>query len=247
MTETPHPVDLLPELALGVLPEEDAATVRAHLADCPSCEAEFAEMRRVALLLPLAAEDTAPSPAVKDGLLERIAREPRALPAPVARRRTLPWFAAAAAGVALLVVGGAVGYVLNSSDNSDLKQEIARQGDLVEAVARGNASTAHTTSGDVQMAFLRAPGASEGFAWVEGMPTLPSGKAYEAWFSKDGKTFEPSTVFTTDNGGVWIDAGSDLGGFAAMAFTIEDAGGSQQPTQAPFAVMDLKTSAMVIP
>jgi predicted anti-sigma-YlaC factor YlaD len=248
LTDASHPVDYLPELALGALSEDEAAPIREHIGGCESCSRDFAEMRRVALVLPLAALDASPSPAVKDGLVERIAREPRPIDMTLERHRPRWWLAAVAAGIATLVVaGGVVGYLLNGGgDDSALSGQVSRQGRLVEAFAQGNASTTKATSGGMQLTFLRAPGAAEGFAWVQGMPALPAGKAYQAWFSKDGKTFLPSTVFTTESGGVWIDAGADLNDFAAMAFTIEDKAGAQRPSEAPFAVVDLKTSAMVV-
>ena len=43
-------------LALGALPEDDAADVEAHLATCAEGRAELLKMERVASLLPLAPE-----------------------------------------------------------------------------------------------------------------------------------------------------------------------------------------------
>ena len=43
-------------LALGALPEDDAADVEAHLATRAECRAELLKMERVASLLPLAPE-----------------------------------------------------------------------------------------------------------------------------------------------------------------------------------------------
>jgi hypothetical protein len=242
-------VDLLPELALGVLADPDADSVRSHLAECESCRAEYDEMTRVAKLLPLVADDAAPSPAVKDGLLERIAHEPRPLPLREARSAGRPawWLGAIAAGVAaLLVLAGAAGYALHSNDNSDLKRANADQAQVLAAVARGDAHTVQAQSGQMKLTLISAPQASEAFAYVTGMPALPEGKAYQAWFSKDGKTFEPSTVFTTNDGGVWLSANSALNGYSTAAFTIEDSAGARQPTQQPFAAVDLKGSAMAI-
>jgi hypothetical protein len=242
-------VDWLPELALGVLAEPEAHGVRAHLDECESCRAEYSEMTRVAKLLPLAAEDAAPSPAVKDGLLERIAHEPRPLPLREGReaRRPTWWLGAIAAGVAALVVGaGVAGYALHSNDNSDLKRTNADQAQVLAAVARGDAHTVQAQSGQMKLTLISAPQSSEAFAYVTGMPALPEGKAYQAWFSKDGKTFEPSTVFTTNDGGVWLSANSALSGYSVAAFTIENSDGAQQPTRQPFAAVDLKGAAKAI-
>ncbi len=255
-----HPVDLLPELVLGVLAAEEAASVEEHLAGCKECSAEYAEMRRVAELLPFAAEELAPAPSVRAGLLERIAHEPQDAapgedgenePIPIEKKRRSAgaiamWAAAVAAGIALtMIVGGFVGYAFRDANPSGTERDASRQGELVQAFAEGTVAVSQVQAGGVSAKLLRAPGQSEGFAWVSGMPSLPAGKAYQAWFTKDGKSFEPSDTFTTSHGGTWLGAAANLDGYSAMAFTIEDSGGAIQPTQAPFAVVNLKQTAMV--
>jgi hypothetical protein len=110
---------------------------------------------------------------------------------------------------------------------------------VLQAAAQGTLSVARGESGGVTASFVRAPGQSEGFAWVQGMPALPEGKAYQAWFTRDMKHFEPSSVFDTASGGVWLPAAGPLSDYAAMAFTIEDDHGAQAPTGEPFVVVDL--------
>jgi predicted anti-sigma-YlaC factor YlaD len=246
LTDEQHAVDLLPELALGVLPEDEADTLRQHLAGCESCRAEFEEMERVARLLPLAAADVSPSPAVKEGLLERIEHEPRPLVPRETAHRPRWWIGAVAAAVAALVVIGGIGGYLLRGDSDTAGQDAGRDAQLLASVAQGSAATAKAGSGGLQLSFLRSPGAAEGFAWVQSFPALPEGKAYQAWFTKDGTTFEPGEVFSTENGGVWLKASSDLGDYAAMAFTIEDSAGVKEPTQAPFVVVPLSGAAMNI-
>lgn len=249
-----HPVDLLPELALGLLAAEEAARVEDHLAACEECAGEFAEMRRVAEIRPSAAEEIAPAPS---GPLERIANEPQdtALdgenePVPIEEKRrgagTIAlWASAIAAAVALtMIAGGFVGYALRDANPSGTERDAQRQGELVQAFAEGNVAVSETTSGGVSAKLLRAPGQSEGFAWVSGMPSLADGKAYQAWFTKDGKSFEPSGTFTTSHGGTWLGAAGSLDGYSAMAFSIEDSAGAKQLTQAPFIVVNLKQAAM---
>ncbi|MEO9254220.1 MAG: zf-HC2 domain-containing protein, partial [Tepidiformaceae bacterium] len=103
MTEpVEHPVDFLPELALGALPEIEAARLRRHIDGCASCTAEYLLMVRVAGVLPLAGEDVNVSPSVRDGLMGRIEREPR----PIGQSRRSGWYwrpAALAAGIGLLI------------------------------------------------------------------------------------------------------------------------------------------------
>src|SRR6185295_5089475 len=94
----------------------------------------------------------------------------------------------------------------------------------------------------MQAVLLRAPGAHDAFAWLQGLPALPAGKAYQAWFTKDGTTMEPSAVFGA-SGGIWLPAASEIEDFVAMGLTIEDDGGAKAPTQAPFMVVPFKTTA----
>ena len=251
-----HPVDLLPELALGVLSEADAAEVREHLAACASCTAEYREMERVAGLLPFGVEDVAPPPAIKAGLMERISHEPRKLPvvaggkgrAGVTQWRPAYWFGAAAAGIAVLVLGGLAGFLIghggggSSSADAVLRANNLRQAALVQAVANGTVARITVTQGGATATLLRAPGSSDAFAWLEGLPALPAGKAYEAWVTPDGKQFEPSTVFSNGQG-VWLVASRDFGTYEAVALTIEDKGGARQPTQAPFLEVKLNGTA----
>lgn len=239
-----HPVDLLAELALGVLRESEAAPIRGHLAECESCREEYEEMERVARLLPFAVEDVEPSPTVKDGLMQRIASEPRPLVRPVKAIPRWRWAGAIAASAAALVVaGGVLGAVLFGPDNGSLETENARQGTLVQAFAQGTAAMTSAEQSGSKTTLLRAPGAHEAFIWVSHLPQLPEGKAYQAWFIRDGKA-EPSTVFETGEGGVWIEASDAVERFAVMGLTIEDKDGAQTPSQAPFIAVDLNGSVM---
>lgn len=89
----------LPELALGVLPEDDRVPVERHLRWCAGCRKEAADLETATATLGFALE-AAPAP---EGLGDRIvARVPRASGAPVAPRRTR--MAAGAVAAALVAV-----------------------------------------------------------------------------------------------------------------------------------------------
>ena len=244
-----------------MLPEAEAAAVREHLAGCDDCMVEYREMERVAGLLPFGVEDIAPPPAIKAGLMERISHEPRKMTAPDKGQaqgsaptwlrpqlRPAQWFGAAAAGIAVLILGGLAGFLIghggggNSGADALLKANNLRQAALVQAVANGTVARTTATQGGATATLLRAPGSSDAFAWLEGLPALPAGKAYEAWVTPDGKQFEPSTVFSNGQG-VWLVASRDFGSYAAVALTIEDKAGASQPTQPPFLEVKLNDAA----
>lgn len=233
-----HPLDLLAELALGVLPGDEGAGVDAHLAGCADCAAELSQMRRVAQLLPFAVQDFAPAPSVKTGLLARIAVEAR--PVRLLPRSGPRWqwpLAIAAAAAVLVVSGGVLGASLFGGSASNRDSE--RQGSLVQAFAQGTASTSHGEQGAASVTLLRAPGQRDAFVWVANLPALPAEKAYQAWFIRDGKA-EPSTVFRSGSGGVWIEADDTIDRFATMALTIESSGGAKAPSTAPFVAVELQ-------
>jgi anti-sigma factor RsiW len=239
-----HPLEFLPELALEALEEREAPAVRAHLATCETCRSEFEEMERVARLLPLAAEDVGPEPSVKAGLMERIAAEPRVVPFSGRGRSRWQWLAATAAAAAVfLTLGAVLGVAFGGNDDSALQRDVSRQGRLVQAVAEGTAARDDFQSGGMQAVVLRARESHEAFAWLQGLPPLPAGKAYQAWFTKDGMNMEPSAVFRSP-GGVWLPAGGKLEEFVAMGLTIEDEDGASAPTQAPFMVVPFKQAAL---
>ena len=242
MTHEPaHPREWLPELALGVLPEAEADPVRAHLEGCAECQAEFVTMTRAAELLPLAAPAEVPGTGGRERLLARVKTEPRSGGKILAFRRRAAWGAVAAAAVLLLFVG--VGGFWAGQQTGPDAELVDRQGAVVVAAATGELEVSRGGGGTARVALVRAPGEQAGFAFVEGLPELPAGRAYQAWFSRDGATFEPSSVFSSSDGGVWLTAGDAMRNYVALAFTIEDDGGAEQPPSDPFTVVPLNPSA----
>jgi anti-sigma factor RsiW len=251
----PHPLDLLAELALGGLDETEAAGVERHVAGCATCAAELAELRRVVQFLPYAGDDLAPRPALREALLSRIADEGQeaATPAgaPSAPRRGIavlhPWRwagAAAAAAIGLVVAGAAFGYALRAP-GAELQREAGRGSQLAQAAVEGTLFVTRAEHDGARAAVVRAAGSREAYVWVAGLPPLPAGKAYQAWFTRDGQTFEPSAVFT--GAAAWAAANDSIDGYAALGLTIEDADGAQAPTMAPIVVVDLTRTVRLLP
>lgn len=244
MTEQEHPLEYLPELALGVLGEDEAARVRAHLATCDSCRAEHELMSEAARMLPFAVQDADPAPAQRDALMERIASEPRVLrPGTKRARPTWQWVGAVAAAAALfLAIGGLVGVTLFGGTDGSVRAERDNQRELVQAVAQGTASRETAEQGSTKATLVYAPGTDSAFAWLEGLPALPAGKTYQAWFIGDSAPV-PANTFAGAGEGVWLESPAAVDSFAAFALTIEDKGGATAPTQDPFVVVSLKSAA----
>jgi len=97
------------------------------------------------------------------------------------------------------------------------------------AAARGTLQTSEARQGDAWAAFVRAPGATWGYVWVDGLPPLPADKAYQAWLSRDGRSYEPNAVFDVSKGGVWLWTESSLDQYQDLQLTIEDVHGAETP------------------
>lgn len=241
MTELDHPLDYLAELALGVLEPEHEPGIRAHLAACETCRGEFETMMRAARALPFAVQELEPAPAVREGLMQRIASEPRALRP---RRQPAAWqrFAAIAAAAAVLVVAGGFAGAMLTGNDGGLESEAARQRELVRAVARGDAGRDTAEQGPTRATLVYAPGTDSAFALIEGLPELPEGKTYKAWFIGGG-TPRPSNAFTSGRDGIWLESPGAVDSFSAFALTIEDDADAKAPGQQPFVVVELGSSA----
>src|SRR5258705_6799173 len=91
MFDETHVLDLLPAYALGSLDTDETNRVNEHLLSCWICRAESSTFQDVAEQLSFAAPIAAPSPDLKDRLLQRVQSvrpQPR-VPAQAARRAWL--------------------------------------------------------------------------------------------------------------------------------------------------------------
>jgi anti-sigma-K factor RskA len=76
---------------------------------------------------------------------------------------------------------------------------------------------------------------------AHGMPALPAGKVYQAWYIRPGANPTPAPTFVPDasgNGTVTLPVGPEKG--LTVAVTIEPEGGSLAPTTKPFLVATIQ-------
>ncbi len=241
MSQQPaHPIEFLPELALGVLPEADARPIRAHLAACQACAEEFAELERVAALLPLAAEAPAPPAAARERLLARV----RAAGPPARHARPVRWpLLQAAAALLLLAAGLAAGWSL-APRGEPATRALAERETLLAAAARGETlRAAATSSSGIEASVLLAPRAGVALAVLDGLPPAPAGRTYQAWLIEG--TTPQSAGLLGAAGTLWLAPGGDLRRFAAFALTLEAEGGAPAPTGDPLIVVPFALAAAV--
>jgi anti-sigma factor RsiW len=225
---------------LHALPDDEHERFEAHLATCPDCRREVADLQVAADTLPLAAVQVGPPPELRDRIMTIVrseaellaaagarADEPAAAPAakpPRTRRRwslSLRPLPAAMAASALVAAGVIGGIVLTGADHTK------------------------TVTGTVQIASAPAARASLQLSddatklEVRRMPAPPAGKVYQVWLKRPNQDPAPTTaLFRTDRRGS-ADVENQRGrlkGVDQVLVTAEPDGGSMQPTSAPVIV-----------
>ncbi len=258
--------------ALGVLESDGRAEVERATAASPALAAELDAWREVGALLAYAAPQRAVPDGLRDRVLtDAVASRPARAPLTVSRgaappstatrttdggrassmMRMLPWLLAAAslAGIAVVWRGGErerEARQLAERDNKGLQAQVAMLDSLVATLTASDLSTVVLSStgeppsarlywnrdhGQVMLAAYRLPPAA-------------AGRTYQLWGIAEGKA--PVSLGTFSSAGEGrnivrfpVPAGLQL---AIGAVTEEPAGGSPQPTSAPFLAGTLRAT-----
>jgi anti-sigma-K factor RskA len=256
--EHQSPQDLAAAYALDALTPEEARQFEAFLVTSPEAQREVAEFRDVAALLALAGSEGAAGPDLRERVLGRIGEEKTRQipfsPSRSSRSRTSPavWGTLAASLIAAVGLGAA--FLSLKGDVSRLERTLAeRQQQLTAREATLNAILEPgvelyqlTASGDpdpgIQLFWDRARNRAiiHGFR----LKPVPTGRAYQLWFIKDGKPV-PSVTFKPESTGYakveQVPVPAD-GKVSAAAITVEPEGGSPQPTSPILLVGTLQKS-----
>ncbi|WP_194908607.1 anti-sigma factor [Catenulispora rubra] len=223
-----------------------------HLAQCPTCVQEVAELQETAALLASAAAETPPArlkaavdaqiavtrqipPLVAHGPADRpaAARQTAARP----RRRwftALGWGVATGLAVAVAVLGVRVGDQQNQIDQAN--QRSTAISTLLSA-PDAHADSVNVSTGGTGMVLV-SRSRDEAAITINGLAKLEPGKAYQLWM------MGPSG---TRSGGV-LPAGAQasgsvlahgLGDAQTIGLTVEPAGGSAQPTTTPIMLLPM--------
>ncbi|HVS46740.1 MAG TPA: anti-sigma factor [Verrucomicrobiae bacterium] len=228
--------------ALGALPAADAARVRAHLLECPECAAEYVALSETTAALALAAQACPPGSdgiqvsALLKGRIMRDVRatlKPQAADGEVPRRSTSLWpaYLVAAACFAIALILSTISNIsLNASLNQSQAQLATAQAMLADSVSP-QARRIAIPGGTV---IVRA---GHLYITMRHLAAPPKGKVYQAWtLARGAKTVAPSLTFTPNAQGVAIVAvPADARKLAAVAVSVEPAGGSKTPTTKPIA------------
>jgi anti-sigma-K factor RskA len=230
----PHRDDAGPWV-LGALEDADERAFAVHLEGCDECRAEVAALQPVADILPMAAPQELPPPALKSRIMAVVESEAQLLRAagPEADRvddgaragrdraaRRFGWLrrplpAAAFAGAALAAVV------------------------LALVVFGGGGEGAKTVPGfgprGAQVALRVDDG--HGKLELEGMPAAPAGQVYQVWLvTGKGKPRATHALFSVPaDGRARVEIPESLKGTDQVLITAEPSGGSEQPTSTPVA------------
>jgi anti-sigma factor RsiW len=235
---------LIPAYALNSLDAEDIALVSRHLPGCEACQAELAAYTAVVDVLPLAAPDSQPSPALKGRLMAQIQAAPEAKAAAPEEAPVVParapetgpgWIQQIGEAfrnlftgprwrpaVALIVLVLAVGNIIQ------WQQANAPDPNSWRRVRLASTEAAPDASGII---YISADGRS-GTVIVDGLPQLSQDQQYQLWLILDGQRTSGAVFSVDDDGyrGIQIESPMPLQDYGAFGITIEPAGGSPSPT-----------------
>ncbi|MFD5135390.1 anti-sigma factor domain-containing protein [Streptomyces sp. NPDC058378] len=236
--------------ALHALPEDERLAFERHLGACEACAQEVRELSATAARLGLAVS-VAPPPALRERVLRDITTVRQEAPASgrSARAGGSPgragrWstYALAACVAAAAAFGGVA--VWQNQVAQDARQEAARAAQHNEQVARVlTAPDAATSAADLgngaRGTVVVSQSVNRAVFLASDMARPPGGKVYQLWFDDAGTMrsaglMDPSA---TDDA-VLLDGPVDRA--SGMGITVEPAGGSEQPTSDPVALMEFQ-------
>lgn len=212
--------------ALGALSADEVAEVRAHLATCNECATEYEHLRRVVGVLALAADEAAPSPALKRRVMDAIR--------PEARPR-IGWAVYASLSVSLAAAAAFAGLYVGAIDRLGTAQSgLQRAITAIGTLSAPSAQRYQVESGEV----VRR--GSDLYIVLHDVPVTSIGRVYQAWtLARNSKTMRPSVTFEPRGGVVFVRLPLDSRNVVAVAVSVEPAGGSLQPTTKPLFVVRL--------
>lgn len=220
---------------LDALSELERRAFEDHMAGCPACTQEVAELRETAARLGLAAS-TVPPPDLWNRVrtaTTQIRQLPPISPDPVVIRPNrwrlrVAVFAAAASLLGAAGIG--VGWI---TSNQDLHDQLAQSQTEVQRIQDIlSAPDAHISSGDVgngNVTAVASKSRDEMVVLVRGLPPLQNGRVYQAWFVKKGQDPVSAGLLGASDGSMASPL-SAAQGAETLAFTLEPKAGSTKPT-----------------
>ncbi|MFC4048222.1 anti-sigma factor domain-containing protein [Actinomadura syzygii] len=238
MTHDPH--DLAGPYVLDALGDTERRRFEHHLPRCAACADETAGLRETTTRLALAVAHP-PPPELRARVMTEIART-RQSPPPLRRRLPSPrgrggnWLAAAACLV-LAVVGAitAAHFHGDAEHAQDLNRRIA----AVMTAPDAQTSTAQTRDG-ATVTIVSSRSLDKAVITSSRLKRLPTAKTYQMWFLATSAAPRSAGIMRPPaDRPSWPIIATGLGNAQQIGMTIEPAGGSPQPSSAPFLTLPL--------
>lgn len=208
---------------LDALPPGEREEFEAHLAQCPECQAEAAELRETAAHLARSAA-LPPPPDLRQRVLAEAARTrqvpPRGRLAATATRRR--WVAGLVAAAAVLVVVALGTVTVQAQRRADRAEQ------LTAIVADPGAHSVDLDGEEGTLRLVVSPDHGASVLVARGLPAPPEGKVYALWYQRDGHMV-PAGLFHPDDDGA-VRTRVDGIPTDVVGVTVEPDGGSDEPT-----------------
>lgn len=205
--------------ALGAMPADELAQIRAHILNCETCMRDADALAEAASSFGI----TAGSVPLPSGFSQRVLEQVRAdrpTSARASRRPQRRWSVVLAGTTAAVVTVVAVSTVIATRSDLDRAEMI------LAAVLHGEGLDLRGPSGAVGK--VTSSGSGTLFA-ATGMQAAPADHDYQLWLLRNGEPVSAGT-FDIDNGIGIVETDLSLEGFDGAAVTIERDGGVDRPT-----------------
>jgi anti-sigma-K factor RskA len=220
--------------ALDALDADERAAFEAHLEGCEPCQQELASFWEVTGGLAVAADGPAPSPALRERILDAARAEQQNVVPIDSRRRLTPVLAAATAVAAAVAIGLGIYAVSLNGQLDDSRAALSAQETAAAVLADASATTVDMQSGSGR---LVVNDAGTAVLVLDAVPAVPAGKTYQAWVITNG-TPVSAGVFSATGDKAVVPIPEPVTPGAVVAVTIEPDGGVSSPTQAPVIASD---------
>lgn len=165
-----------------------------------------------------------------DGAVAPLATLPDRLAAKRAATTRWKWALGAAAAIAVLAGGTVIGVQLRETNGTSVAESVIAAPDLQTArivLADGGTATA-----------LYSKEADAAIVMMVDVPAPAADSVYQMWLIRDAGAAESAGIMAEVTPTTTAVV-NDLDGATSLAFSVEPAGGSEQPTTTPFAKLDL--------
>ncbi|GAA1829460.1 anti-sigma factor [Agromyces salentinus] len=260
-------IDLAPAYALDALDEFERARFERALPGSPELQAEVDSFRAIAAGLGDDVAPLAPPPSLKAGLFDRLDSAPqeqraagpaapqgradvaepapfapaepvRAEPAPVAdlgerrSRRRLAIALSSAAAAVLLITSVVVGANWFGPNGWGAEREMS----TIAAAPDAQQTTAEVAGGG-EVTLVSSAELGRSAVLVDGLEQLGDEETYELWYIDESGPVSAGTFDVPGDGETWRVLEGDFAPGVVVGITVEPAGGSEQPTTEPVAVI----------